>query len=143
MTDKTTTRQGVMDQAAQAKAEVARLSEQLSAEHRAQDALITMRAITPEDAEKARREAARTPHPRIARLKRRFHRAQNALAEAQRLAKRAYVAGGSTARYRELLKLVEQRRAELRQIEMLMMPSSYSGRDHRGRGSARHETGHR
>lgn len=40
----------------------------------------------------------------------------------------------------ELVELVEERRRELREIELLMMPASYAGREHRA-FSARHTAG--
>lgn len=81
------------------------------------------------------------------RLEQRYRKAQRALQVTERKVERARREAEDNTRnrenrrkYNELLELVEQRRRELRQIELLMMPATYNGRDSRRRG-ARHETG--
>jgi len=85
----------------------------------------------------------------IAKLEQRYRRAQKALEAAARRAERGRVAvehARTSAKkrvqrdYDKLLLIVEERRAELREIEILMMPTAYNGRDSRRR-MFRHETG--
>ncbi|SLD50621.1 Uncharacterised protein [Mycobacteroides abscessus subsp. bolletii] len=79
------------------------------------------------------------------RLERRYRRAQCALQKAQARAQRAlqlHAAHPSRANrdVRDGLQvLVERRRAELHEIELLMLPTNYAGRDARRR-RVRHET---
>ena len=80
------------------------------------------------------------------RLERRYRKAQRALEVAERKAEAARIAlqrnqsdRAARAYHQQLLELVETRRAELREIEALMMPSDY-GRD-RTRRTVRHENG--
>jgi hypothetical protein len=82
-----------------------------------------------------------------ARLERRYRKAAKALEAAEHRADRARVLAAANIKDRkarrrhvQLVELVEERRRELRQIELLMMPTPYNGRDSRRRG-ARHETG--
>lgn len=82
----------------------------------------------------------------MARLERRHVKAQKALEAAEKRAAKAAVAAQNIrdhkaqVRHRDLLAVVEERRRELHQIELLMMPSNYSGRDGHRR-HARHESG--
>lgn len=85
-----------------------------------------------------------------ARLERQYRKAQNALAAAERRAekaRRAVTAAIGRASNRQaqrqldqLLLVVEERRRELREMELLMIPSDYNGRDSRRR-TVRHESG--
>jgi hypothetical protein len=87
----------------------------------------------------------------VAKLERRYAKAQKALEAAERRAEKVRLAaevaatrGAKVKAEREhsrLLLLVEDRRQELKEIEKLMMPATYMGRDRRRRVRARHETG--
>lgn len=85
-----------------------------------------------------------------ARLERQYLKAQKALAAAERRtekARKTVDAAITRTSNRQaqrkldgLLLVVEERRRELHQIELLMIPTDYNGRDSRRRG-ARHESG--
>lgn len=79
------------------------------------------------------------------RLERRYRKAQRALEAAEKRAARAWAdvvknARGAKRRHSDLQALVEERRAELREIERLMMPADHTSRDGRRR-HVRHESG--
>lgn len=61
--------------------------------------------------------------------------------EAQERLRREQDIASARNRYSLLEAEAAQRRQEVREIEALMMPGNYAGRDHRGRGTARHTTG--
>ena len=75
----------------------------------------------------------------MARLQQRYRKAQKALAAAERRAEQARcelecavrqsAAKRARQRYDRLLLIVEDRRRELRAIELLMMPAAYNSRD--------------
>jgi hypothetical protein len=78
------------------------------------------------------------------RLERRYRKAQRALEAAEKRAAKAWAevlkkTRGARRRHLDLQALVEDRRRELREIERLMMPTDYTGRDSRRR-LVRHET---
>lgn len=85
-----------------------------------------------------------------ARLERQYRKAQQGLAAAERRAekaRRAVTSAISRASNRQaqrkldqLLLIVEDRRRELREVELLMIPTDYNGRDSKRR-TARHESG--
>lgn len=82
------------------------------------------------------------------RLERRYRRAQKALAAAEARAEHAHQALEAAAtgirrlrrQYDDLWLVVERRRAELREVELLMRPADCNGRDSRRR-LVRHEAG--
>lgn len=53
----------------------------------------------------------------------------------------ALLVAQSRLRHESLEELADDRRRELREIERLMMPGNYVGREHRGRGAAKHRSG--
>jgi predicted nucleic acid-binding Zn-ribbon protein len=74
----------------------------------------------------------------MARLEARYRKAQKALKSAEERAQRVRTATGKPTP--RLDALVEARRRELREIELLMMPGNYAGREHRKR-TAKHHSG--
>jgi hypothetical protein len=144
-------------EAAEARAERARVhAAELERKQQEQERVATNRAAEEQRAnEYIERIKDAAKNARVAEARARLeakHRsavAQRDAATAQRKAdgqervQRAQAILAARTKFSSLEIEVAQRRRELHEIELLMMPGNYAGRDHRGRGAPKHTAGSR
>jgi len=142
-------------EAAEAKAERARLQaerlaeQQAAAERAAQKRLEEEArlgeyiALIKQAAKDARVEEARSELERKHReaLARRNAQTVQRKADLKAIRDRREEIAKSRNNYRQLESMAAEHRREVREIELLMMPGNYAGRSHRGRISAQHHSG--